>query len=432
MYEYLYEHKANVKGRWFGRKLIEVLINEFSHKKEEYFKNAILFGLITVNNIKVNPNYLLKSEDIIYHKIHKHEPNDVIITLSGNFNMDLNSIICLDKNMKEILIKNIKNLPKNTNNNKCIEIITITSDFIVINKPYGIASHPTGGYIKYSVTELLYNTIFKGLRDEKNIKLLKDNRIKLIEENRKNYSIILKENINNLKIKLNNVFKIGCINRLDVVTTGIMILSFNNANKHHQNIGNISIKKKYLAKIKGNFSNKISIEKIKESWNLFFNNKDLEKYHNILNYEKYINYYICFKNINKKGEKMDISNDGKVCITLFKLCKTNDMYSIIECIPITGRTHQIRIHLASLNYPIINDSFYGIHNLSLIHNNNAKCKGYSNLKEEMFIYENCDGENGTACRNKDYFIYLHALNYIIDGIEYFTNLPKWFDLNNKS
>ena len=43
-------------------------------------------------------------------------------------------------------------------------------------------------------------------------------------------------------------------------------------------------------------------------------------------------------------------------INLFK--KDNDYFSLVECFPKTGRTHQIRIHMKHINHPIVGDSFY--------------------------------------------------------------------------
>ncbi|MFH1971514.1 MAG: RluA family pseudouridine synthase [Patescibacteria group bacterium] len=51
----------------------------------------------------------------------------------------------------------------------------------------------------------------------------------------------------------------------------------------------------------------------------------------------------------------DSKTDYKV-IDLFK--KGNDYYSLLECFPKTGRTHQIRIHMKHINHAIVSDYFY--------------------------------------------------------------------------
>lgn len=50
---------------------------------------------------------------------------------------------------------------------------------------------------------------------------------------------------------------------------------------------------------------------------------------------------------------------GKKAITQYKTLKTSKLYSEIELMPQTGRTHQLRVHLKQLGHPIIGDNIYG-------------------------------------------------------------------------
>ncbi|MGC8887257.1 MAG: RluA family pseudouridine synthase [Verrucomicrobiia bacterium] len=51
--------------------------------------------------------------------------------------------------------------------------------------------------------------------------------------------------------------------------------------------------------------------------------------------------------------------NGKPAKTYFKLLKVKNHRALLQAKPLTGRTHQIRVHLSTLGYPIIGDSIYG-------------------------------------------------------------------------
>ncbi|MFB3851218.1 MAG: RluA family pseudouridine synthase [Acidobacteriota bacterium] len=63
----------------------------------------------------------------------------------------------------------------------------------------------------------------------------------------------------------------------------------------------------------------------------------------------------------KNRKKIAVSNDGKNAVTIFKTVDELKFLSLVKAIPKTGRTHQIRVHLAHIKHPIVGDFLYGGH-----------------------------------------------------------------------
>ena len=63
---------------------------------------------------------------------------------------------------------------------------------------------------------------------------------------------------------------------------------------------------------------------------------------------------------NPKDPKMFRPDpNGKSAQTFYKVLASNNKYSMLELKPVTGRTHQLRVHLKHLGHPIVGDDFYG-------------------------------------------------------------------------
>jgi 23S rRNA pseudouridine1911/1915/1917 synthase len=54
-----------------------------------------------------------------------------------------------------------------------------------------------------------------------------------------------------------------------------------------------------------------------------------------------------------------VDSDGKPCLTTYKRLKSWETHSLVELHPITGRTHQLRVHCAHIGHPILGDPQYG-------------------------------------------------------------------------
>lgn len=176
-----------------------------------------------------------------------------------------------------------------------IEIVYEDENMLVVNKPSGMLTHPT--------TIERENTLVNAL-------LYKFN--------------------NNLS-DINGEFRRGILHRLDRNTSGLLMIAKNN--KAHEfladQIKNHTITKKYRAVVKG---------VIKED-------------------EFEINSPIG-RNPNQP-HKMMTRDDGKPSRTIVKVIERFKEYTYVELTLITGRTHQIRVHMKSINHPVYNDTLYG-------------------------------------------------------------------------
>lgn len=122
----------------------------------------------------------------------------------------------------------------------------------------------------------------------------------------------------------------GIVHRLDKNTSGLMMVA--KTNKAHLNlqkqIQEKSAKRKYLALVYGTVENEGIIEK--------------PLVHNI-----------------KNTVKMMVSDIGQDAITIYKPLKHYEDTTLLEVELKTGRTHQIRCHLSSINHPVFGDTLYG-------------------------------------------------------------------------
>lgn len=127
--------------------------------------------------------------------------------------------------------------------------------------------------------------------------------------------------------------KIYLLHRLDVETSGLLIVGKTNriANAFLKMFKQREVHKKYLAIVRGIFPQEGLL----------------------------VNAPIG-SNINSAiGVKMQVNGiDAKEAISKFELVEHRSKYSLIRCIPLTGRTNQLRVHLEYAGYPILGDKIY--------------------------------------------------------------------------
>ncbi len=177
-----------------------------------------------------------------------------------------------------------------------IEILYEDKDIIIINKPKGMVVHPAAGHY----TGTLVNALMYHCHNELS--------------------------------GINGVLRPGIVHRIDMDTTGVIVACKND--KSHQSLSKQlkehSITRKYVAIVHGS----ISEDEFSISGN------------------------IGRHPIDRKKMAVNVKN-GKPATTHVKVLERFKNYTYIECQLETGRTHQIRVHLASKNFPLLGDSVYG-------------------------------------------------------------------------
>lgn len=177
-----------------------------------------------------------------------------------------------------------------------LDIIYEDRDIILINKPKGMVVHPAAGH--YSGT--LVNGLMDHCRDELS--------------------------------GINGVLRPGIVHRIDMDTTGVIIACKNDFAHNHiaEQLKEHSISRRYIAIVHGN---------LKED-------------------EGTVNAPIGRHPTDRKKMAVNYKN-GKEAVTHYHVLSRYGNYTYIECRLETGRTHQIRVHMASLGHPLLGDRVYG-------------------------------------------------------------------------
>ena len=177
-----------------------------------------------------------------------------------------------------------------------LDILYEDSDVILVNKPKGMVVHPAAGHY----TGTLVNALMYHCRDQLS--------------------------------GINGVMRPGIVHRIDMNTTGVLVVCKNDFahNSLAEQLKVHSITRVYYAIVFGN---------LRED-------------------EGTVHAPIGRHPTDRK--KMSIhSKQGRDAITHYRVLERFGAYTFIECRLETGRTHQIRVHMASIGHPLLGDEVYG-------------------------------------------------------------------------
>ena len=180
--------------------------------------------------------------------------------------------------------------------NMDLDILYEDQDVILVNKPKGMVVHPAAGH--YSHT--LVNGLMYHCKDQLS--------------------------------GINGVMRPGIVHRIDMDTTGVIIACKNDMahNSIAAQLKEHSITRRYQAIVHGVLKDDAGT----------------------------IEGPIGRHPTDRK--KMSINyNNGKSAVTHYKVLKRFRQYTHVECRLETGRTHQIRVHMASIGHPLLGDLVYG-------------------------------------------------------------------------
>lgn len=180
--------------------------------------------------------------------------------------------------------------------NMDLDILYEDQDVILVNKPKGMVVHPAAGH--YSHT--LVNGLMHHCKDQLS--------------------------------GINGVMRPGIVHRIDMDTTGVIIACKNDMahNSIAAQLKEHSITRRYQAIVHGVLKDDAGT----------------------------VEGPIGRHPTDRK--KMSINyNNGKSAVTHYKVLKRFHQYTHVECRLETGRTHQIRVHMASIGHPLLGDLVYG-------------------------------------------------------------------------
>ncbi|MBL4931040.1 RluA family pseudouridine synthase [Clostridium paridis] len=130
---------------------------------------------------------------------------------------------------------------------------------------------------------------------------------------------------------INGVIRPGIVHRIDKDTSGVLVIAKNDQSHSFlsKQLKDHSMKREYIALVEGR------VKDLKGTVNAPIGRHPKERI------------------------KMAIVEDGREAITHYEVIEVYDKCTLIKCNLETGRTHQIRVHMAKIGHPLVGDPVYG-------------------------------------------------------------------------
>ena len=291
--------------RPYKRNAKQIKIN-IAKKITVNFKKLLVMNETYTHKLNINKELSsVRLDKVLTKKLEKYSRMQIKMLIK-NGNVKLNNDLILDPSY--LVRENDKfevsiiqaNEIKYKGEDIALQIIYEDKDLLVINKQAGIVTHPAPGNETGTLVQALLHHAKNDLSD------------------------------------INGNNRPGIVHRLDKNTSGVMVIAKNNLT--HINLADQfklhTITRKYQA----------------ITWGVPINQT--------------IEGYIERHRINRKKMSFNKEEKGKFSKTTIKLIKSFQNASLVECTLDTGRTHQIRLHLTSVDAPIVGDEVYGKNRVS--------------------------------------------------------------------
>ncbi|RLN26447.1 hypothetical protein BBJ28_00008911 [Nothophytophthora sp. Chile5] len=388
---YAHRFALHAKGHWAGRTLRELFASEFPRLSAAASGRAARMGLLRINGVRADLADRIRADDFFEHVVHRHEPSVHLPAPATS--------------------------PSSSSPLASTWVHHETAELLVVDKPAGLPVHPSGRYRVNSLTLMLQHEhehrIAPTKRDAQPLQLFP-------------------------------------VHRLDRVTSGLLLLAKTTDMARHLTAALTTtttttttgeqvptgrrVRKFYVARVQGAFP---LLSECEEGDDAFGGaTSPLVKVRRTLE-DGFWRVTAPIGTLTHHTQTVSDAADAKPCETLLRRRgDVTDGESVVECVPVTGRTHQIRVHLQHLGFPIVNDPLYGPRRAAetspLKEGEDAEAEdqageeeGESEEQRCVRACQICSAADEQPSEEEDVPLWLHSYRYESQDWSFSVPLPAW-------